>query len=98
MNPPPTSLPITSLWVIPMHQPLKIYHPSVILAQISSKEIKVLFTVLRLFWLSHKDVFKSFLFYLFLRKKDHEWRLQQENKQQQKIILYFLKHTQSVMF
>ena len=21
MNPPPTSLPITSLWVIPMHQP-----------------------------------------------------------------------------
>ena len=47
---------------------------------------------------ANKDVFKSFLFYLFLRKKDHEWRLQQENKQQQKIILYFLKHTQSVMF
>ena len=24
MNPPPTSLPITSLWVIPMHQPQKL--------------------------------------------------------------------------
>ena len=58
---------------------LKIYHPSVILAQISSKDIQVLG-----FFGFHKDVFKNFLFSLFLRNKDHEWRLQQENNNNNK--------------